>query len=108
MITDYFVSTFEVKRKTVTVNDFGGQIETWATSSTGSGMIDYLSGQKAQVAEQYADKATHILICPMGVDVTIHDRILCGSEYYRVLHVDSPFDRHMEILLEYVGVDNNG
>lgn len=108
MITDYFISTFYVKRKTVMANDFGGQGETWATSSTGSGLIDYLSGQKIPVAEQYADKATHILMCPIGVDVTIHDRILQGGEYYRVLHVDSPFQNHMEILLEYVGVDNNG
>lgn len=107
MITDYFDKSVIIQRNTVSSNGFGGQSETWTTHITIDCLIDYLGGQKQQVAAQFADKATHILICAVGQDITIFDRAVYNSEVYRILHVDSPFSRHMEILLEYVGADNN-
>ncbi len=107
MITDYFTSDILVERKTTVDNGMGGKATTFNMHLQFKGLVDYLSGQKIDIARQYADKATHILICEVGKDITIFDRVIYDTNYYRVLHVDSPFDRHMEILLEYVGVDNN-
>lgn len=108
MITDYFTQAITTKRKITTLNSFGGKVETYSNNLSFNGLIDYLSGQKQQIATQYSDKATHILMCESGKDITIFDKVIYNSEEYRVLHVDTPFNRHMEILLEYVGVDNNG
>lgn len=107
MITDFFTQAIVVQRVTRTENLIGGYSETWSTHLSFNGLIDYISGQADKVAEQYADKATHVLMCEVGKDITVFDQVIFDSEIYRILHVDSPFNRHMEILLEYVGVDNN-
>jgi len=107
MINDFMTQTHVIQRVTVSSNGIGGQSETWATHLTISGYIDYLGGQKQEVAAQYADKATHILICETGHDITVEDRVYYNSEVYRILHVDTVFNHHMEVLLQYVGVDNN-
>lgn len=106
MITDYFNSDIVTKRATDTDNGFGGVIKTWSTNLSFKGLVDYISGKKEEIASQYADKATHVLICAKGKDILISDKVFYNNEYYRILHVDTPFNRHMEILLEYVGVDN--
>lgn len=106
-IIDYFDKSVIIQRVTVSSNGMGGQSKSWATNLTIDAMIDYLGGQKTQIAAQYADRATHILICAAGKDITVSDRAVYNSEVYRILHVDTPFSNHMEILLEYVGVDNN-
>lgn len=107
MITDFFTQSIVIQRVTRSDNEIGGYSESWSTHLAFDGLIDYLSGQKQQIAAQYTDKATHILMCEVGKDITIADRVYFDSEIYRILHVDSPFQRHMEILLEYVGIDNN-
>ena len=106
-IIDYFDKAVTIQRVTISSNGMGGQTESWATHLSIDALIDYSGGQKQEVAAQYADKATHILMCAAGKDITIFDRAVYNSEVYRILHVDTPFSNHMEILLEYVGVDNN-
>ena len=109
MINDFFIDDDDIviQRSTASSNGIGGQSETWYTHLTIDGGIDYLGGQKQEIADQYADKATHILICGTGQDITKEDRVYFNSETYRILHVDTVFSHHMEVLLEYVGVDNN-
>ena len=40
------------------------------------GIVDYISGQETLIGGQYADRATHILICDAGLDITNKDRVL--------------------------------
>jgi SPP1 family predicted phage head-tail adaptor len=107
MITDYFTQAITTQRKTTTPNGFGGHSETWAEYLSFDGLIDLLSGKERDSAMQKTENATHILMCQAGRDITIFDKVIYDSNEYRVLHVDTPFQRHMEILLEYLGVDNN-
>jgi SPP1 family predicted phage head-tail adaptor len=107
MITDYFTQSITTYRKTTTPNGFGGRSETWTLNLTIWALIDLLSGKERDIAMQVSENATHILMCEVGQDITIFDKVVYDSKEYRVLHVDTPFQRHMEILLEYVGVDNN-
>lgn len=105
-LQDYFDKTVEVQKKTVVGNGFGGNTETWSKDFDLNCLIDYISGQKTEIARQYQEDTTHILMCNVNSSVTIEHRIKHGSDIYRVLHVDEPFSKHSEILLQYVGVDN--
>ena len=107
MINDFYTQSILIQSKTTASNAIGGQIETWSTKATIDGYIDDIGGQKQEIAAQYTDKATHILMCSAGSDIDLFDRVYFNSETYRILHVDTVFGHHMEVLLEYVGVDNN-
>lgn len=106
MLKKYFDKTVNIERKTTTDNGFGGTSEIWETYLPIPCLIDYLSGKENQIAGQYADQATHILMTNVGYQITIADRVNHNGEIYRILHVDEPFKKHAEILLEYVGTDN--
>lgn len=106
MLKKYFDKTVNIERKTTTDNGFGGTSETWETYLPIPCLIDYLSGKETQIASQYADKATHILMTNAGYEIIEADRVNDNGEIYRILHVDEPFGKQAEILLEYVGTDN--
>jgi len=95
----------KIQRLTIKDNGMGGVTEEWNDHLTIMGIVDYISGQETLIGGQYADRATHILICDAGLDITNKDRVLYRKGTYHILHVDNPFDRHGEILLEYVEPD---
>lgn len=95
----------KIQRLTIEDNGMGGVTEEWNDHLTIMGIVDYISGQETLIGGQYADRATHILICDAGLDITNKDRVLYRGGTYHILHVDNPFDRHGEILLEYVEPD---
>jgi len=95
----------KIQRLTIKDNGMGGVTEEWNDHLTIKGIVDYISGQETLIGGQYADRATHILICDAGLDITNKDRVLYRGGTYHILHVDNPFDRHGEILLEYVEPD---
>lgn len=106
MLQNYYDKTVIVEKVTLVNSGFGTFTETWSTHLTISCLIDYISGQETQIASQFMDRATHILMADVGYDITIANRINHNGTIYRILHVDEPFSKHAEILLEYVGVDN--
>ena len=105
-LKDYFDKTVEVQKKTSVSNQMGGFTETWSKDFDLDCLIDYMSGKKEQIARQYQEDTTHVLMALVGANVTISHRIKDGSDIYRVLHYDEPFSKHTEILLQKVGVDN--
>jgi SPP1 family predicted phage head-tail adaptor len=101
MITDYFTMDIVVQRKTSTSNGFGGRSATWAEHTEFKGYIDYASGREEEIAGQKeVDNATHILLCETGQDIEQFDRVVCDGKTYNVLHIDTPKNNHMEVLLE--------
>jgi SPP1 family predicted phage head-tail adaptor len=97
--------TVKIQRLTIEDNGMGGVTEEWNDHLTIMGIVDYISGQEALIGGQFADRATHILVCEAGLDITNKDRAVYRGGTYHILHVDNPFDRHGEILLEYVEPD---
>ena len=112
MITDYFTKTFTVESQTTasSVSAIGAYSPTYGTLGTFKGFIDYLSGGERGIANQYIDKATHIIGCPSTCTwIYPRHRIKdADSNIYRILNIDNPIGRshHLEILLEYHKSDN--
>ena len=73
---------------------------------TFNGAIDLISGSKNMVAAQYAERATHILLCPIGIALESKHLIDDGISKWRILNIDDPVRRghHLEVILEYIGV----
>ena len=105
-LKDYFDKVVEVQKKTLVPNGFGGFTETWTKDFDLVCLIDYMSGKKEQIARQYQEDTTHMLMALVGANITISHRIKDGEDIYRVLHYDEPFKKHSETLLQKVGVDN--
>ena len=95
----------KIQRLTIEDNGMGGVTEEWKDHLTIRGIVDYISGRETLIGGQFADRATHILVCEAGLDITNKDRAVYRGGTYHILHVDNPFDRHGEILLEYVEPD---
>jgi hypothetical protein len=105
-LQDYFDKTVVVQKKTSTPNGFGGFAETWVKDFDLDCLIDYLTGRKGEIARQYQEDTTHILMANVGANIAIDNRINDNGDIYRVLHYDEPFKKHSETLLQKVGVDN--
>lgn len=125
-LQDYFDTTILIEEAIKVPNGFGGFAEYWAGDITfadadftwGSvngtwagqtevlGLIDYITGRKEQIARQFQEDSTHIMMANKDVSISITNRVRADGKIYRVLHVDTPFKKHKEVLLQYVGVDN--
>lgn len=106
MFTDYLTQTIIIQTYTKTSNQFGGYAETWADSQTVNGLIDLQNGNENKISDKYVEKSTHVLFLETGITINNTNRIKQNNEVYRVLYVDQPFNRHQEIYLEKVGVDD--
>jgi len=106
MLKDYFNKTVEIQRQVATDNGFGGITTTWTTYLSINCLIDLIAGTEQQIAKQFIDSATHVLMTKVGYNISSKNRINDDGNIYRILYVDEPFGKHTEILLEYVGVDN--
>jgi len=105
-VEDYFNTQFSAFKITKVGDGMGGQTDTEVLDFTFYGIADLLSGSKNMVAAQYAEKATHILLCPIGTNLNTKHLIDDGTSKWRILNIDNPVLRghHLEILLEYIGV----
>lgn len=110
MISDYYTNTFTVETPSTTIATIGSWNPSWSSAGTFKGFMDYLSGQDQRVAQQFIDRATHIIGCSStNTWIYNYQRIKdSNSKIYRVLHIDNPVMRshHLEILLEYNESDN--
>ena len=93
-----------------TSNGFGGKTQTWSEHLTFDGVIDFMSGDEQKQAEQINVVANHILLVFEIIDIKENDRVYHGDKRYDVKFVDNPMNmnHHLEILLEYKGVDQDG
>ena len=125
-LQDYFNTTIFIEEAIKITNGFGGFSEYWAgdiawdevdftwenAENTWSGqievlgLIDYITGRKEQIARQFQEDSTHIMMSSKDVSINMTNRVRADGKIYRVLHVDTPFNKHKEVLLKYVGVDN--
>lgn len=108
MIKDFFIDDVDILESTSTTNSMGNHIDTYATASTVKGLIDLVRGGKEIVGAQYLQKATHYLFVDYDTSITDNNLVECNNKRYRVLNVDNPIqrDNHLEVLLEYVKVDD--
>jgi len=104
-IEDYFDTEFKALKGTGEGDGMGGKTSAYTTDFTLYGLTDLLQGSRAVVAAQYKEKATHILMCPIGTALTSKHLIDDGVSRWRVLNVDNPVSRdsHIEAILEYIG-----
>lgn len=105
MIEDFFTQAIEVESATITLNDFGGEVETWSNFITIMGYIDLINGTEKQLADSIYTDATHILLCKNNLNITNKMRIKKDGIIYRILYVDNVFENHFEVLLRQVGSD---
>jgi len=105
-IEDYFDTQFSALKIESVDDGMGGQTDTEVLDFTFYGIADLLSGSKNMVAAQYVEKATHILLCPIGTNLKTNQLISDGTSKWRILNIDNPVSRghHLEVILEYIGV----
>jgi len=105
-IEDYFNTQFSASTITSVPDGMGGQTEGVTIEFTFYGVADLISGSKNMVAAQFAEKATHILLCPIGTALKTKHLIADGVSKWRILNIDNPISRghHLEVILEYIGV----
>jgi len=105
-IEDYFETQFSALKIENIPDGMGGQTEGEVVDFTFYGTTDLLSGSKNMVAAQYAEKATHILLCPIGTAINKKHLIDDGVSKWRVIWPDDPVRKghHLEVILEYIGV----
>jgi SPP1 family predicted phage head-tail adaptor len=106
MLKDYFDKVVSVEKVTRVSNGFGGFTETWSKDFNVDCLIDFMAGKKQEIARQFQEDTTHILMADVGTEIKITHRINHNGDIYRILHVDEPFSKHSEIYLQKVGVDN--
>jgi len=105
-VEDYFNTQFSALKADGTGDGMGGQTTGHAVDFTFYGVTDLIQGFRSTVAAQYKEKATHVLMCPIGTAITTKHLIDDGTSCWRVLYVDDPMSRghHTEAILEYMGV----
>lgn len=87
-------------------NGVGGFKKEWVNHIDNYGFaLDQLSGDEFVQAEKTFPRSTHVLIGEVA-DITEKDRVLHGERVYTIRNVDNPMGlgRHLEVLLEYMGL----
>ena len=105
-LSDYYDIIAVFERQTPTPNGFGGVSLVWATNNTVEGLLDLMSGQERAIAAQNGEDSTHIFMCDAGEDIKDTDRMKIGTDLYRIVNVDTPFGKHMEVTVQKLKVDN--
>jgi SPP1 family predicted phage head-tail adaptor len=96
-----------IQRYETVSNGMGGSFSQWTNHLEYDGVIDQLTGNEMLEADRIAENSTHILIGPMA-DIKRQDRVLFNGKRFDVKNVDNPMqmNRHLEILLQYEGGQN--
>lgn len=107
-IEDYFNTEFKALISDGSNDGMGGKKTALSVDFAFMGIVDLIQGYRMMTAGQYAEKATHILLCPIGTAVNIKHVIDDGISQWRILNIDNPTSRghHLEVLLEYIGLSN--
>lgn len=105
MIESFYTQSIDIENATITLNDFGGEIETWSNFISTMGYIDLIRGDEKAIAGSIYTDATHILMCKNNLNITNKMRVKKDNIIYRILYVDNVFKNHLEILLKEIGVD---
>jgi SPP1 family predicted phage head-tail adaptor len=106
-LQDYLNKTVTIERQAepTTITNMGGVIEVWNTHLTIPCLIDLIRPEERRIANQFMADSTHVLMTNTGYDINIADRVNFNGKIYRITHVDEPFSKQAEILLQEV-VDN--
>ena len=109
MISDFYDQSFTVTTPSTTTTSMGSLEPTWSTVATFKGWIDKVSGQEQRVAAQHLGVVTHVIGCSSTNTWILkkHRIVDADSLIFRVVDTDNPVKRnhHLEILLEYNGID---
>mgnify|MGYP004454349409 FL=1 len=95
-------TTAIVQRKTLTRDAFGATLESWATSSTISIMLQPLSGAKRDEYQREEWNVSHHGYASGAPDIVLGDRLSISSETYlirAVLDVDTA-GYYLKLVLE--------
>jgi len=105
-IEDYFNTQFSALKAGGSSDGMGGRTSSSSVDLSFYGVVDLIEGYKSMSAAQYTEKATHVLLCPIGTALNTKHLISDGISLWRILHIDNPVSRahHLEVILEYIGV----
>ncbi len=104
-VEDYFDTQFKALKAAGEGDGMGGTDLSHTVEFSFYGVTDLIQGHRSPVASQYKEKATHVLMCPIGTALKPKHLIDDGVSRWRVLNVDNPMsrDHHLEAILEYIG-----
>lgn len=97
----YYTTMFTVKRK-IAADGAWGQEGTEQVSATVLGWLQPIGGKPMMQDGKQVAISTHLLLCPISVDVKVMDLLEIGNAVYRVLSVNDAagMGHHLEIDLE--------
>lgn len=98
----------EVQIRTVTKNEIGEQVESWATAQTLTGFLDLQSGNSNYATfNAKIQESTHVFICDyVEFDMKAENsRMVVNGGRYDIMLIDDPMGlhKHLEIFLKYTG-----
>lgn len=102
--------TAKIQTATITTNDIGESVQTWADAQTLTGWLDLSSGDsKYQNFNAKIQESTHVFICDYvalasGISAET-SRMVINSKTYDILLIDDPMEMHqqLEIFLKFTG-----
>lgn len=102
--------TAKIQKATVTANDIGELVQTWADAQTLKGWLDLSGGDsKYQSFNAKIQESTHVFICdyvPLASGVSAEtSRMNIGGKVYDILLIDNPMEmnQQLEIFLKFTG-----
>lgn len=103
--------TAQLQMKTISKNDIGEAVPTWATIHNLFGFLDLSNGDSKYTSyNAKIQESTHVFICDyISIDSRINaenSRFLANGKVYDVMLIDDPMELHeqIEIYLKYTGV----
>lgn len=100
----------KLQTSTVTANDIGEKVNSWANSISLTGIISLQNGDsKYQNFNAKVEESTHVFLCDYNASAYAlrnkNTRLVCKGCFYDVLLIDNPdeLNKQLEIYLRYVG-----
>lgn len=88
-----------VQRKSLTTDDYGGPVETWADVATARASVEPMQGRELASAQTVNDETTTRITMRYLIGVTTADRITFEGRYYNLQSVIDPELRHRELII---------
>lgn len=94
-----------VERKT-TANDAGGSpVETWSTHLANlEAVVDVVTGDQTLRYDMESNRGSGTVYVQAGLDITAADRLVIGTQYYRIQFVDTAMNRAAGDRLGYMAL----
>lgn len=101
-------TTADIQIRTVTKNEIGEQVESWATVDTLTGFLDLQGGDSKYTSyNAKMQESTHVFICDYAeLDIKAENsRMVVNGGRYDIMLIDDPMGlhKHLEIFLKYTG-----